>query len=870
MVNEVIIPYGIKTINNDTFYNCTALRKITIPRSVKSIGSWAFAYCNNLKDVYYTGSEEDWKKINIGYINECLKNATIHYGYKSTDKSIDDYIIKEVKKYTSDGDYAQFDSIISSSISYEEKLRRLNELFKNNGFTDAKEGIKYLSETTSYRSDYRYLTTNEIYCSYNFLYWLYNTKKGLAARSALYTSGLIFNYEVFDYMNLGTYAESEYPGVKKNKALLKKIMESNNDSTVCDVLDYSNKTAKFLKNLITLNGLEDKAELVDAVDKMKTYTTKAEFDKAVDVFCDKVAHYIEASVDADKVYLDASNFKEALDTSANIISFAGATTEDIVAMVNLNNDIETYKKYSKFLTYIYNNKDLSFEMRLAAYQILDDINNGYFNRVISIIGNCFELADGFIYTDKTKLQYALEGMGMSSEGSSLLNSAFKTIKLATYISNIVVDTGDFVKQVAYTQGYAELSTLYAMKLEEDKKAFLANQSAENAWGFFEDYTILWNLRYQGEQQYLDMGKVKMYILAKVPTFNYNQKVDIVSDTLEHLEKCKFTIADNVEIPKSVQYVKKAVVKCPVDVYVYNSDGEIIAVLKDGIESDLTNEYGRFTVMRESYSGEYSKIICQSTNDDLKIKMVAIGNGLVDYQSASVDSDETKEIDKLIVNTDDVIEVNNEKYIVDTNGDGNTDLEGDLLTKNDDEYIKAERIELSYDDLTLLAGKSQTLGAKIYPQNTTNTGIEWISLNPSVAVVKNGVVTGIGEGSTNIIARVCDSEEIEYEMTVNVIDKIENQLNGYNFNNGILTINTYSKNNTSEPVSAVRYIGLYSSDNALKKIVSVPVCLEREKDESKDILINNYTYENGDYIKSFIWNSELYPYSISKTLLLESN
>lgn len=160
--------------------------------------------------------------------------------------------------------------------------------------------------------------------------------------------------------------------------------------------------------------------------------------------------------------------------------------------------------------------------------------------------------------------------------------------------------------------------------------------------------------------------------------------------------------------------------------------------------------------------------------------------------------------------------------------------------------------------------------KIYPQNTTNTGIEWISLNPSVAVVKNGVVIGVGEGSANIIARVCDSEEIEYEMTVNVIDKIENRLNGYNFNNGILTINTYSKNNTSERVSAVRYIGLYSSDNALKKIVSVPVSLESEKDESKDILINNYTYENGDYIKSFIWNSELYPFSISKKLLLELN
>ncbi len=49
--------------------------------SVTSIGDWAFEDCTSLTDVYYTGSKEDWAKIEIGDHNSPLKNANIHYNY---------------------------------------------------------------------------------------------------------------------------------------------------------------------------------------------------------------------------------------------------------------------------------------------------------------------------------------------------------------------------------------------------------------------------------------------------------------------------------------------------------------------------------------------------------------------------------------------------------------------------------------------------------------------------------------------------------------------------------------------------------------------------------------------------------------------
>ena len=51
----------------------------TIPNSVTSIGGVAFDGCTGLKDVYYTGSKDEWEAISIGEYNDRLLNATIHY-----------------------------------------------------------------------------------------------------------------------------------------------------------------------------------------------------------------------------------------------------------------------------------------------------------------------------------------------------------------------------------------------------------------------------------------------------------------------------------------------------------------------------------------------------------------------------------------------------------------------------------------------------------------------------------------------------------------------------------------------------------------------------------------------------------------------
>lgn len=53
-----------------------------------SIGDYAFAWCYSLADVYYTGSEAEWRTIAVGRYNDELLNANIHYNHTSASPDV--------------------------------------------------------------------------------------------------------------------------------------------------------------------------------------------------------------------------------------------------------------------------------------------------------------------------------------------------------------------------------------------------------------------------------------------------------------------------------------------------------------------------------------------------------------------------------------------------------------------------------------------------------------------------------------------------------------------------------------------------------------------------------------------------------------
>ncbi len=80
-LTSVSIGNGVTSIGDHAFMFCSSLTSVSIGNGVTSIGDAAFYLCYNLTNVYYTGSEEEWEAISIGWYNDDLTNATIHYNY---------------------------------------------------------------------------------------------------------------------------------------------------------------------------------------------------------------------------------------------------------------------------------------------------------------------------------------------------------------------------------------------------------------------------------------------------------------------------------------------------------------------------------------------------------------------------------------------------------------------------------------------------------------------------------------------------------------------------------------------------------------------------------------------------------------------
>lgn len=78
-LQTVVFGEDVKIIPERIFFLCSSLESVYIGKNVTTIENDAF-WSASLKDVYYSGTEEEWRRISIGSSrNEALRNATIHY-----------------------------------------------------------------------------------------------------------------------------------------------------------------------------------------------------------------------------------------------------------------------------------------------------------------------------------------------------------------------------------------------------------------------------------------------------------------------------------------------------------------------------------------------------------------------------------------------------------------------------------------------------------------------------------------------------------------------------------------------------------------------------------------------------------------------
>lgn len=113
-LTSIVIPNGATINNNWVFYNCTSLTSITLGSNITAIGKYVFYNCPSLTDVYYNGTEEQWKQIAIDEGNEDLRNAAVHfmetpvdfiYGDANGDGIVNGMDVLRLLSYQADFDY---------------------------------------------------------------------------------------------------------------------------------------------------------------------------------------------------------------------------------------------------------------------------------------------------------------------------------------------------------------------------------------------------------------------------------------------------------------------------------------------------------------------------------------------------------------------------------------------------------------------------------------------------------------------------------------------------------------------------------------------------------------------------------------------
>ena len=96
VLTRVSIPSSVTSIGGAAFQACGNLASVSLPASITRVEDYTFANCSSLTDVYYSGTEAQWKAVQIGTSNAALGRAAIHYNHLMVDVKTTDWFAQPV------------------------------------------------------------------------------------------------------------------------------------------------------------------------------------------------------------------------------------------------------------------------------------------------------------------------------------------------------------------------------------------------------------------------------------------------------------------------------------------------------------------------------------------------------------------------------------------------------------------------------------------------------------------------------------------------------------------------------------------------------------------------------------------------------
>lgn len=335
------------------------------------------------------------------------------------------------------------------------------------------------------------------------------------------------------------------------------------------------------------------------------------------------------------------------------------------------------------------------------------------------------------------------------------------------ISNLVFHTGDTQKLKDNMRTVAYMGNCLSLWTLDNQMGFLTavTDSEKNLYArkLYYSMYMLWNTRKVGEETLQSMFTKSYSKWSKYYTLSLQ-----ISSTLDSFKNSIFT--DNMK-----EALMSVTVSCPVDIEVYDSEGRLVAMEKDGEECSGHVDDVYYYVKYQKVDDDYIKILCFPDNSGYTIKSVGKNLGTVDSVIVSVTEEgqtdrryfENIPIENDTVITVDSISPDSDSYTITNPSTGESKME--TFQSEPEVFVPATDVTLSEYKLELEVGSSRLLTAIVLPDNASEKKVVWNSSNESVAVVNSeGVVTAIAGGDATIFCTTLDDIDKTVSCEVNVL------------------------------------------------------------------------------------------------------
>lgn len=224
--------------------------------------------------------------------------------------------------------------------------------------------------------------------------------------------------------------------------------------------------------------------------------------------------------------------------------------------------------------------------------------------------------------------------------------------------------------------------------------------------------------------------------------------------------------------------KKITVECPVNVFIYDLNGNLCGSIVDNKINQTNTDIGMEVV------GDTK--IFNLLGNDYYIELQGTDSGSMTYTIEELTQDQNRVRAVQFVNlplenkklyTGYILEplyIDSRLYSLQTADQAvyaDTDTYQSAL-------IKVERIEIRQDSISLNLGKTLQLNAYVYPENASNKNLRWSSSDEQVATVDgNGKVTAIGAGQATITVKSLDGSGVSASCVITVTKLADNPTGG---------------------------------------------------------------------------------------------